>query len=76
MRLQEKKICDCLILNLKLPRSQTALTNGAQGVVTTKVPNLLSPLCCVGMLDLANPPCPLMFPKSIPRGRPSLEDRL
>jgi len=33
-------------------------------------------LRCVDLLDFANPPCPLMLPESIPRGRPSLEDRL
>ena len=32
-------------------------------------------LRCVDLLDFANPPSPLMFPESVRRGRPSLEDR-
>lgn len=33
-------------------------------------------LCCVDLFAFANPGYPLTFPNSIPRGRPSLEDRL
>ena len=41
-----------------------------------EIPGLPWSLCCVDLFDFANPPCPLMFPNSIPWGRPSLEDRL
>ena len=31
-----------------------------------EIPGLPWSLCCVDLLDFANPPSPLMFPKSIP----------